>query len=177
MASTKAEYFTTIPDRSCWEIDPDAAYLHYTANETIGGVEFQEVPEVEGIPLVSDMSSNLLSRPLDVGRLGLIYAGAQKSMGPAGIAVVIIREDLIGNARTGTPSISTTRSRLTAAQCRTRSPPAPDTFLAWYCNGSGSKEDFPRSKLATAGQWRSCIRRSMHRPSTPTRWSLASVHE
>ncbi|WP_434114152.1 3-phosphoserine/phosphohydroxythreonine transaminase [Methylocaldum sp. GT1TLB] len=104
-ASSKESGFTTVPPRSDWRIDPDAAYLHYTANETIGGVEFQDVPDSAGLPLVCDMSSNILSRPLDVGRFGLIYAGAQKNMGPAGIVVVIAREDLIGQALTGTPSI------------------------------------------------------------------------
>jgi phosphoserine aminotransferase len=105
VASSKESNYTTIPPQSQWKIDPDAAYLHYTSNETIGGVEFHAVPEVDGLPLVSDMSSNLLSRPLDVSRFGLIYAGAQKNMGPAGITVVIVREDLIGQAQSGTPSI------------------------------------------------------------------------
>ncbi len=104
-ASSKVSGFTTIPNRADWHIDPDAAYLHYTANETIGGVEFRDVPDSAGLPLVCDMSSNILSRPLDVTRFGLIYAGAQKNMGPSGIVVVIVREDLIGQARTDTPSI------------------------------------------------------------------------
>jgi len=104
-ASSKENGFTSIPPRSGWRIDPDAAYLHYTSNETIGGVEFQDIPDSAGLPLVCDMSSNILSRPLDVSRFGLIYAGAQKNMGPAGIAVVIVREDLIGQALPDTPSI------------------------------------------------------------------------
>lgn len=104
-ASAKDANFTTIPPRAEWKIDPDAAYLHYTSNETIGGVEFHSIPESDGLPLVSDMSSNILSRPLDVSRFGLLYAGAQKNMGPAGITVVIVRDDLIGQARAGTPSI------------------------------------------------------------------------
>ncbi|MGX2041682.1 3-phosphoserine/phosphohydroxythreonine transaminase [Methylocaldum sp. MU1018] len=104
-ASSKESGFTTIPNRAGWRIDPDAAYLHYTANETIGGVEFQDIPDSAGLPLVCDMSSNILSRPLEVSRFGLIYAGAQKNMGPAGIVVVIMREDLIGQARADTPSI------------------------------------------------------------------------
>ncbi len=102
--SAKESGFTTIPSRAEWVIDPDAAYLHYTSNETINGVEFQEIPAVDGLPLVCDMSSNILSRPVDVSRFGLIYAGAQKNMGPAGIAVVIVRDDLIGQALPGTPS-------------------------------------------------------------------------
>jgi phosphoserine aminotransferase len=105
VASSKESNYTTIPPQPQWNIDPDAAYLHYTSNETIGGVEFHSVPEIDGLPLVSDMSSNLLTLPLDVSRFGLIYAGAQKNMGPAGITVVIVREDLIGHAQPGTPSI------------------------------------------------------------------------
>ena len=104
-ASGEASGFSSIPPRHEWMIDPEAAYLHYTSNETIGGVEFHDIPDAGGLPLVCDMSSNILSRPLDVGRFGLIYAGAQKNMGPAGIAVVIVRDDLIGQASKGTPSI------------------------------------------------------------------------
>lgn len=104
-ASSKEQGYTTIPARSDWNIDPDVAYLHYTANETIGGVEFQSVPEVGNLTLVSDMSSNILSRPVDVSRFGVIYAGAQKNLGPAGITIVIVREDLIGAAHPFTPSI------------------------------------------------------------------------
>ena len=104
-ASAKDLGFTTIPTRSAWTVDPDAAYLHYTSNETINGVEFQEIPDSAGLPLVCDMSSNILSRPLDVSRFGVIYAGAQKNMGPAGITAVIVREDLIGQSQPGTPGI------------------------------------------------------------------------
>ena len=104
-ASGEASGFTAIPSRAEWQIDPNAAYLHYTSNETIGGVEFHDIPDAAGLPLVADMSSNILSGPLDVSRFGLIYAGAQKNMGPAGIAVVIVRDDLIGHAAKGTPSV------------------------------------------------------------------------
>ncbi|NGP54607.1 3-phosphoserine/phosphohydroxythreonine transaminase [Thioalkalivibrio sp. XN8] len=93
---------TEIPDPATWELSPDAAYLHYCPNETIGGVEFHFVPESPA-PLVADMSSTILSRPLDVERFGLIYAGAQKNIGPAGLAIVIAREELLGRAREGTP--------------------------------------------------------------------------
>jgi len=85
---------------------PEAArYLHYTPNETIGGVEFDYVPEAGEVPLVADFSSTILSRPIDVSRYGLIYAGAQKNMGPSGLAVVIVREDLLGRARPVTPTV------------------------------------------------------------------------
>jgi phosphoserine aminotransferase len=104
-ASAKSSNFTTIPPRGEWHLDPNAAYLHYTSNETIGGVEFHEIPDSGDLVLASDMSSDLLSRPLDVSRFGLIYAGAQKNLGPAGIVVVIVREDLIGATLPGTPSI------------------------------------------------------------------------
>ncbi len=104
-ASSEESRFTTIPGRECWQIDPDAAYLHYTSNETIHGVEFQEIPDSAGLSLVADMSSNILSRPVDVGRFGLIYAGAQKNMGPAGVTVVIIRDDLIGHAAGSVPAV------------------------------------------------------------------------
>ena len=105
VASSKERGYTSIPSRSDWNIDPDVAYLHYTANETIGGVEFQSVPDVENLTLVADMSSNILSRSVDVNRFGVIYAGAQKNLGPAGITIVIVREDLIGHAHPFTPSI------------------------------------------------------------------------
>jgi phosphoserine aminotransferase len=104
-ASAESSNFATIPARNAWAVDEAAAYLHYTSNETIGGVEFQEIPEDGGLPLVADMSSNILSRPMDVSRFGLIYAGAQKNMGPAGITVVIVRDDLLGQTVPGTPSI------------------------------------------------------------------------
>jgi phosphoserine aminotransferase len=104
-ASAKAQSYTVIPPRSEWKLDPAAAYFHYTANETINGVEFQNIPEVGDLPLVCDMSSNILSRPIDVSKFGLIYAGTQKNMGPAGIVVVIVREDLIGQASPQTPGV------------------------------------------------------------------------
>lgn len=97
--------YTDTPAADSFTIDSDAAYVHYTPNETIGGVEFGYVPETGDVPLVADMSSTILSRPIDVSRYGLIYAGAQKNMGPSGLCVVIVREDLLGHARPGTPSI------------------------------------------------------------------------
>ena len=97
--------FTYVPSQSEWRLSDNAAYLHYTANETIGGVEFGGIPDVSDVPVVSDMSSNLLSRPLDLSRLGLIYAGAQKNIGPAGLALVIIREDLIGIGEPAPPAM------------------------------------------------------------------------
>jgi len=104
-ATSKASKFTTIPDPSTWQVSDSAAYLHYTPNETVFGVEFHGIPEVSDAPLVADMSSTLLSRPLDVSRFGVIYAGAQKNIGPSGLALVIVREDLLGRARRETPGV------------------------------------------------------------------------
>jgi phosphoserine aminotransferase len=97
--------FTSIPDPNTWHVSKDAAYLHYTPNETVFGVEFHTIPEVSDAPLVVDMSSNILSRPIDVSRFGVIYAGAQKNIGPAGLAIVLVREDLLGRARRETPGV------------------------------------------------------------------------
>ncbi len=104
-ASGESGKFTHIPDVSTWNIDQNAAYLHYTSNETIHGVEFQDIPDSQGLTLVSDMSSNILSREFDVSKFGLIYAGTQKNMGPAGVTVVVVREDLVGHAAKGTPPV------------------------------------------------------------------------
>jgi phosphoserine aminotransferase len=103
-ASAAASGFTTIPPRDSWQLDPKAAYVHICSNETIGGVEYPEPPDVGDVPLVADMSSSILSRPVDVARYGAIYGGAQKNIGPAGLTIVIVREDLIGQALAATPS-------------------------------------------------------------------------
>jgi len=95
IASTQENNFSSAPEASELRISPDAAYVHYTPNETIGGVEFDYIPETGDIPLVADMSSTILSRPIDVEKFGVIYAGAQKNIGPAGLTLVIIRDDLI----------------------------------------------------------------------------------
>jgi phosphoserine aminotransferase len=102
-ASSEADGFNSIPDRAGWQLDSNAAYLHYTPNETIGGVEFHWIPDVGDVPLVADMSSTILSRPVDVSRFGVIYAGAQKNIGPAGLTVVIVRDDLLGQPLAGQP--------------------------------------------------------------------------
>lgn len=104
-ASGEADKFTRVPPQESWKLDREAAYVHYTPNETIGGVEFHWVPDAGDVPLVADMSSTILSRPIDVSRFGLIYAGAQKNIGPAGLTIVIVREDLIGHALPGTPTM------------------------------------------------------------------------
>jgi phosphoserine aminotransferase len=121
--------YHSVPPQTAWQLTPGASYLHYTPNETIGGVEFPFVPQVEA-PLVADMSSTLLSRPIQVERFGLIYAGAQKNIGPSGLCVVIVREDLIGRARPGTPSVWDFKAMADDGSMLN----TPPTF-AWYCAG------------------------------------------
>lgn len=105
VASSEDKNFMYAPKQSQWKLDPNAAYVHFTPNETIQGVEFNWVPQTGNVPLVADMSSNILSRPIDVTQYGLIYAGAQKNVGPAGLTLVIVREDLMGETIPGTPTM------------------------------------------------------------------------
>ncbi len=104
-ATSEADGFNSVPAQTDWKLAADAAYVHYTPNETIGGVEFPFVPDTGAVPLVADMSSTILSRPVDVSKFGVIYAGAQKNIGPAGLTVVIVRDDLIGQCVAGTPTM------------------------------------------------------------------------
>lgn len=104
VASSEADGFNSVPKQETWKLDPKAAYVHICSNETIGGVEYHWTPDTGDVPLVADMSSNIMSRPIDVSRYGLIYAGAQKNMGPSGLTLVIVRDDLIGQALPITPS-------------------------------------------------------------------------
>lgn len=105
VASSEDKNFSYAPEQAAWKLDPNAAYVHYTPNETIGGVEMFWTPETQGVPLVADMSSTILSRPMEVSKYGLIYAGAQKNIGPAGLTIVIVRDDLIGETLKGTPTM------------------------------------------------------------------------
>ena len=105
VASSEDKNFSYAPTQDAWKLDPNAAYVHYTPNETIGGVEIFWTPETGNVPLVADMSSNILSRPIDVSKFGLIYAGAQKNIGPAGLTIVIVRDDLLGETVKGTPTM------------------------------------------------------------------------
>jgi len=130
VASSEADKFTSVPLQSEWQLNPDAAYVHYTPNETIGGVEFSDVPEVGNVPLVADMSSTILSRPIDVSKFGVIYAGAQKNIGPAGLTVVIVREDLIGNAAPATPAMFDYRTHAENGSMYN----TPPTY-SWYLAG------------------------------------------
>lgn len=104
-ASSEDQNFSYAPKQAAWKLDPNAAYVHYTSNETIGGVEFQWTPDTGDVPLVADASSHILSRPMDVAKYGLIYAGAQKNIGPAGLTIVIVRDDLLGRAMPNTPEV------------------------------------------------------------------------
>ena len=126
-ASSEEDGYRTIPPRAAWDVPSDAAYLHYVANETIAGVEFSAEPESGGLPLVADMSSNILSRPIDVARFGVIYAGAQKNMGVSGLTVVIVREDLLDRAHPLTPTVIRYASQAQAHSMAN----TPCTF-AWY---------------------------------------------
>ncbi|MBX3624784.1 MAG: 3-phosphoserine/phosphohydroxythreonine transaminase [Rhizobacter sp.] len=104
VATSEPQHYTCIPPRETWKLDPDAAYVHICSNETIGGVQYHWVPDTGAVPLVADMSSDILSRPIDVSRYGLIFAGAQKNMGPSGMTLVLVRDDLLGRALPITPN-------------------------------------------------------------------------
>ena len=129
-ASSADSGFTTVPPVESWQLDPEAAYVHCTPNETIGGVEFQSIPDTGNVPLVADMSSTILSRPLEVSRFGLIYAGAQKNIGPAGLTVVIVRKDLVGDTLDGTPSMYAYQAHADSGSMLN----TPPTY-AWYLAG------------------------------------------
>ena len=104
-ATTEDSKFNRAPTQQELTLNSDAAYVHYTPNETIGGVEFNYIPDTGDAPLVADMSSTILSKPIDVSKYGVIYAGSQKNIGPAGLAVVIVRDDLLGHASEQTPAM------------------------------------------------------------------------
>jgi phosphoserine aminotransferase len=105
-ATTEGNHFTSAPSQKELKLNPEAAYVHYTPNETIGGVQFDYVPDTKGVPLVADYSSAILSEEIDVSKFAMIYAGAQKNIGPAGLCIVIIRDDLLGDTLAGTPTMS-----------------------------------------------------------------------
>lgn len=136
-----------IPPQSEWRTDPQAAYLHYTPNETISGVEFHWIPETGEVPLVADMSSTILSRPVDVSQFGLIYAGAQKNIGPAGLTLVIVREDLLDRAAANTPAVFNYRVQAEADSMSN----TPPTF-AWYVAGLVFRWILERGGLEAMGE-------------------------
>ena len=128
-ATGEAGKYTSIPKQDDWRLDPEAAYVHICSNETIGGVEYHWTPDTGSVPLVADMSSNILSRPLDVGKYGLIYAGAQKNMGPSGLTIVIVRDDLIGQPLPITPSAFDYRAQADA-DSMLNTPPTYAIYIA-----------------------------------------------
>jgi phosphoserine aminotransferase len=147
IADEKASNYSTVPEAGSLKLTPGAAYLHYTPNETIGGVEFPYVPETGGVPLIADMSSTILSRPIDVSKFALIYAGAQKNIGPSGICLVIVREDLIGKARAGTPTVFDYAAMAKEGSMLN----TPPTF-GWYFAGLVFQWLIQRGGLAAMGE-------------------------
>ncbi len=130
VASDEANNFRAVPAFESWQRNADAAYLHYTPNETIHGVQFDFIPDVGDVPLVADYSSIILAEPLDVSKFGLIYAGAQKNIGPAGLVVVIVREDLLGQTIKGTPTMLDYKIHADNGSMYN----TPSTY-AWYLSG------------------------------------------
>jgi phosphoserine aminotransferase len=159
-ASSEDRQFRCAPPQAEWRVRPDAAYVHYCSNETIGGVEFHWIPDAGGVPLVADASSHLLSRPLEVSRFGLIYAGAQKNIGPAGLTIVIVRDDLIGKAAKGTPSVMDYRLQA-AADSMLNTPATYSIYVAglvfkWLRNLGGLAE-IERRNVAKAKLLYDCL--------------------
>ena len=165
-----------MPAQGSLKLTPNAAYFHYTPNETIGGVEFDYVPQVGNVPLVADFSSTILSRPIDVSKFGLIYAGAQKNIGPSGICVVIVRDDLIGKARPGTPAVWDFKAMADEGSMLN----TPPTF-GWYFAGlvfkwlkkQGGLEGDGRAQPRQGGKALRLHRR--HPASTRARWRRMRV--
>jgi phosphoserine aminotransferase len=129
-ATSESSNFTTIAPETEWKLSGDAAYVHYTPNETIQGVEFHSIPDTGNVPLVADMSSTILSRPIDISKYGCIYAGSQKNIGPAGLTIVIIREDLIGDEKEHTPTMFSYATHAKAGSMYN----TPPTY-SWYMAG------------------------------------------
>jgi phosphoserine aminotransferase len=130
VADGSASSYMDVPARAGWKLDPAAAYVHYCSNETISGLEMHEVPEVGSVPLIADMSSTILSRPVDVRKFGVIYAGAQKNIGPSGLVILIVRKDLLERAPAGLPGILKYSSHAAAGSMLN----TPPTF-GWYIAG------------------------------------------
>ena len=129
VASSEADHFTYVPDYAGWKLNKNAAYLHICTNETINGVEFDGLPDAGDVPIVADMSSHILSRPVDVSRYGVIYGGAQKNIGPAGLCIVIVREDLLGHAMPITPAVFNWKTQ-SENQSMINTPPTYRIYIA-----------------------------------------------
>ena len=156
LADEAASGYTTVPAPDSYRVDPALAYLHYTPNETIGGVEFDHVPDTGDVPLVADFSSTILSRPVDVSRYGVIYAGAQKNMGPSGLCVVIVRDDLLGRARPPPPPPPGLQSaEMAASDSMLNTPPTFSVYLlglilAWVRDSGGLTAMAERNRAKAA---------------------------
>ncbi len=129
VASSEANKFTSVPEFSSWKLNKSAAYLHICTNETINGVEFDGLPDAGDVPIVADMSSHILSRPIDVSQYGVIYGGAQKNIGPAGLCIVIVREDLLDRASTLTPAVFNWKTQA-ENQSMINTPPTYSIYIA-----------------------------------------------
>jgi phosphoserine aminotransferase len=152
-ASAAETNFTSVPPQETWTIAKDAAYVHVCTNETIGGVEYHWIPDTGEVPLVADMSSHLLSRPVDVSKFGVIYGGAQKNMGPAGLTVVIVRDDLLDRALPITPSVFHWKKQAEAASML-NTPPTYAIYIAglvfeWLL-AQGGLAEIERKNIAKA---------------------------
>jgi phosphoserine aminotransferase len=153
-ASTEAENFVRVPEPGEWKLDPEAAYVHFTTNETIAGIEWPREPDTGGVPLVADCSSDIFSRPIDITKYGLIYAGAQKNLGPSGVTLVIIRDDLVGR---GAKSLPTMLSYATHAKEKSlyNTPPVFGIYIlglvARWLRGEGGLEAVGRANAEKAG--------------------------
>jgi phosphoserine aminotransferase len=163
VASSVAEQFSTIPDRKTWNLSEDAAYFHYCANETIGGVEFPEVPDVGDTPLVADISSNFLSKEMDVTQGAVWFGGAQKNIGPSGVTIVIVRKDLIGHSMKITPLVWDWAQQ-SANQSMLNTPPTFAIYMAglgfkWLLKQGGVKVIEQRNQEKSALLY-DCIDRS-----------------
>jgi phosphoserine aminotransferase len=153
-ATSLNDHFRSIPERSTWQLSNDAAYVHICANETIGGVEFANFPDVGAAPLVADISSNILSKKMDVRQCGVLFAGAQKNIGPAGVTIVIVRKDLIGHAMAITPSIWDWAKEV-ANQSMFNTPPTFPIYVSglvfkWIKRQGGIKEMERRSQVKSS---------------------------
>lgn len=159
-ASSKEQNFTTIPEVHTWDIKQDAAFLHFTDNETIGGLEFPSIPKIDDMVLVSDMSSNIFSRPIDFSRIGCIYACAQKNLGVAGMSLVIVRRDLLDRASPETPAVFTY-----AHQEKNSSLACTPTTFSWYVaslildwiESEGGLEAMTKNSIEKAAMLYDCI--------------------
>lgn len=129
VASSEADNFTYVPAYSSWKLNKNAQYLHICTNETINGVEFDGLPDAGEVPIVADMSSHILSRPIDVSKYGVIYGGAQKNIGPAGLCIVIVREDLLGKASPLTPAVFNWKTQA-ENQSMINTPPTYSIYIA-----------------------------------------------